>query len=220
VAQIGVASGIPPLIAVGGSREGLSALIDLVAGLPRWLSASVVACLDMPELTGASLISALRANTDWRVQWVQGGDRVMRRHVHVVMPGRVAIVDRHGNFRTLPQSAPAQPRVDQLFASVARVCHQRCVGVLLGGELRDGTHGARKVARAGGAVIAQDTVRVVAASGALDALSFPASRIAATVSALIQAPGAMSWFRVRPAARAIQRPGPAGAGRRPGAEGD
>ncbi|MCW5658708.1 MAG: hypothetical protein KIT60_13465 [Burkholderiaceae bacterium] len=102
---------MPPLIAADGPAGAAGAVLWLASGLPRSPSASIAVCRGMPQAPALALCTALQARTDWRVRWAQDGQRMMRRPIHAVAPGRVARLEGDGNFRRLPQSAPAQQRM-------------------------------------------------------------------------------------------------------------
>jgi two-component system chemotaxis response regulator CheB len=201
------AIGMPMVVAVAGSAGSLQPVLQLLAGLPRWLSASVVIALH-PQTgrTAADVLATLQRQTDVPVQWALHGERLMRRRVYLVTPGTYAMLDLKGQFHVLAATGARQAIIDALLHSVARACGPRCVGVVLSGSETDGALGARAIGEAGGTVIVQDRssseawrLPSAALSTGVAALILPFERIAAALATLLNAPGSQAWFRVQPA---------------------
>ena len=87
------------------------------------------------------------------------GERLEKGRIYVAPPGYSAFLDG----RTL-QIEPIQTvhpvtSINRLFESAATAYHDRVIGVVLTGLLRDGTEGLRTIHEAGGLTIVQDPVQ-------------------------------------------------------------
>jgi two-component system chemotaxis response regulator CheB len=147
---------LPYAIVIGASSGGVSALLEVVAGLPADLPAVVGVVLHvgsqqsiLPELLSArGALPAGHARDD-----------------EPLRPGRIYVAppDRHMLFTPKavqlnrgPRENHARPAIDPLFRSVAVNWRNRAVGVILTGYLDDGTAGLAAIKDCGGTAIVQD----------------------------------------------------------------
>lgn len=146
------------LIVMGASAGGFVALPEAVRGLSRDLPAAVVILLHAGRRPGPEnpLENVLSQSTELPVLPVQDGDRLQPGRIYVPPPG-------HGVFlkeRTLhlEPTVPIHPvsTINRLFESAAEAYHDRVIGVILSGYLRDGTAGLKAVHEAGGLTMVQD----------------------------------------------------------------
>ncbi|MFN3525584.1 MAG: chemotaxis protein CheB [Paracoccus sp. (in: a-proteobacteria)] len=144
------------IIAIGASAGGVDALRALVAALPETFAAPVLIVLhigayqsELPALlTAAGRLSAKHA---------EDGEDIRPGQIYVAPPDRHMIVDG-GCLRLSrgPKENCARPAIDPLFRSVADHYGQAAAGVILTGNLNDGTTGLFEIKRRGGVAIAQD----------------------------------------------------------------
>ena len=203
-----------PLVIVGASTGGPSALGALLSSLPRGLAAAVVVVQHMPAGFLSGLAGWLDTCCPMPVHLAQDGD-LLRAGEVVICPGDVdSIIEAAdspaaGRLRCeapLP-GAHHIPSVDRAFASVASSIGPRAVGVLLTGMGRDGATGMAALRAAGAATIAQDEStsaiygmpRAAIAAGVVDRV-LPLPDIAAALEHLVDTAAAE-----RPAAELAHR---------------
>ena len=154
---------VPPrLIAIGSSTGGPQALAAFVRRLPRRLPVPVVVVQHMPAGFTAMLAQHLDALGGPRCKEAEEGDVLQPAQLYVA-PG-----DRHMLLRKLGSGAPTvtlttdppenfcRPAVDPMLRSLAPLYGREMVAVILTGMGQDGLKGCQAVARAGGAILAQD----------------------------------------------------------------
>ena len=179
-----------PLICIGASTGGPPALAAILGALPADLPVPILVVQHMAEGFVEGLARWLDGVVGLPVSVALNGDRLRPGHVVlapsdgnlVVEPGlRVRIEEpRQGQFHT--------PEIDRSFSSVAEVCRDRAVGVLLTGMGRDGAVGMLALRRVGAFTIGQDEGTsavwgMPAAAASLDALAveLPLPQIAAGI---------------------------------------
>ena len=146
------------LIVIGASAGGYVALQKMVKGLSRNLPAAVVVLLHSGRntLSENPLVGLLGHACELSVRTVQDGVRLQPGRMYVPPPG--SSVSVHERTLRLEPSAHTQPAstINRLFESAAKAYHDRVIGVILSGLLRDGTAGLKVVHEAGGLTIVQD----------------------------------------------------------------
>jgi len=154
--------GRTPLVAVGASTGGPSALRQLFAGIPGDFLAPVLVVQHISRGFLAEFINWLDGEVPQRVEIAQEGRTPEAGHIYF------APEDRHLKIRdgriALVSSAPRnrhRPSVDVLFESVAESCGSRSIGVLLTGMGEDGARGLLAIRKAGGKTLAQDEASCV-----------------------------------------------------------
>ena len=167
-----------PVVAIGASTGGPPALASLLAALPPDLPAAVVVVQHMADGFVSSLASWLSGVTTATVRVAEEGDRLR--------PGQVLLAPSDANLEIdsglrvrLTPPRPGQlhvPEVDTTFRSVAEMCRERAVGVLLTGMGRDGAAGLLAMRTQGAYTIGQDEQTSVvwgmpAAAASIDAVT-------------------------------------------------
>jgi two-component system chemotaxis response regulator CheB len=144
------------LVVVGASAGGVHALLDIARTLPAPFPAPV--CIVQHIGSNPSLLPELLrhrgANPACHVEDKQPLERGM---LHVAPPDRHVLVEgdrlrlTHG-----PKENHVRPAVDPLFRSAAFHHGTNVIGVILTGQLDDGTAGLQAVKACGGTAIVQD----------------------------------------------------------------
>lgn len=196
------------VVAVAASAGGITALKELIRGLPAEFPCPILVVQHLPPAVRyRSLLDKVLAGcTVLNVRWAQHGE-VLRsgtillapqdHHLEIVRGGIVCLMG--GN-----KVNGSRPAADPLFSSVAAHCGPKGIAVVLSGALRDGAEGAYNVAAAGGRVLVQsresafmpDMPSAAIRRGAVD-FEFSPRMIAHSLIALTMAPGAAAWFQVR-----------------------
>jgi len=144
------------IVVVGASAGGTEALTEVVRGLPPDFPAAIFVVVHFPAsassvlpriLTRAGSLPAIHADDGMAFQ--RGRIYVARPDCHLlVRDGRLVV-------RTGPKENNSRPAIDPLFRSAARSAGGRVVGVVLSGNLDDGTAGLLSIKQHGGVTVAQ-----------------------------------------------------------------
>ncbi|HEY4131259.1 MAG TPA: chemotaxis protein CheB [Gemmatimonadaceae bacterium] len=145
------------IVVIGASAGGVEALQDLVRSLPPTLPAAVFVVLHFPEhgtsvlpriLSRAGPMTAIHAVDCESI--VRGRIYVAPPDHHLLLDGKVVRVIRG------PRENGNRPAIDPLFRSAAIAYGPRVIGVVLTGNLDDGTSGLAAIKRRGGFAVVQD----------------------------------------------------------------
>jgi two-component system chemotaxis response regulator CheB len=145
------------IIVIGASVGGVDALPRLIGSLPADLPASVFVVLhSAPQGPGllAGILSRAAALT---VAHAADGERIRNGHVYVARPDfHLQLVGTHVRLSRGPRENFHRPSIDALFRTAAESYGPRVVGVVLTGNLDDGTAGLHAIKDLGGVAIVQD----------------------------------------------------------------
>ena len=181
----------PTVVVIGASTGGPPALASILAALPADLDVPVVVVQHMAEGFVEGLASWLDGIVARPVSVALNGDRLRPGHV-VLAPSDGNLVVEPGLRLSIEDPRPGQfhvPEIDRTLQSVAEVCRDRAVGVLLTGMGRDGAAGMLALRRVGAFTIGQDEgtsavwgmPAAAAALGGLD-VELPLPEIAAALT--------------------------------------
>jgi two-component system chemotaxis response regulator CheB len=145
------------IIVIGASAGGVEAVAALVEALPRDLAAAVFVVVHFPPHSTSVLPRILTRRGGMAAVHPEDGDPIELGCVYVAPPDLHLLVER-GHVRLVrgPRENAARPAVDPLFRSAARAYGPRVIGVILTGNLDDGTAGMLAVQSAGGVTVVQD----------------------------------------------------------------
>lgn len=162
--------GKPDIIVIGASIGGLVALRRLFARLPAGLPAAILAVMHIGSRE--SLLPELLApHSALPVRHARDGDAIAPGTVLIAPPDRHLLVEAgHVCLSHGPKENFARPAVDPLFRSAAIAYRRQAIGVILTGNLDDGTVGLQAIKAYGGTAIVQDPQEA-------EAPSMPASAI-------------------------------------------
>jgi two-component system chemotaxis response regulator CheB len=193
------------VVALVASLGGLSALSEVLGGLPEDFPAHLVAVQHgRSDGDPDRLARLLDRRTPLAVRTAGEGTSVDGPGVTVVPHGQFAEVDQRRRVRLSPAGVTGGGRAgDVLLSSLGRAVGARAIGVVLTGMLHDGAAGARVVKRHGGRLLVQDPATARAgsmpastiATGCVDFV-LPLARIAPALIALTMAPGGAELFTV------------------------
>jgi two-component system chemotaxis response regulator CheB len=145
------------IVVIGASAGGVEAVASLVEALPRDLAAAVFVVVHFPPHTTSVLPRIITRRGGMTAMHPEDGTPIELGCVYVAPPDRHLLVEQ-GHVRLVrgPRENGARPAVDPLFRSAARAYGARVIGVILTGNLDDGTAGLMAVRSAGGLTIVQD----------------------------------------------------------------
>ncbi len=145
------------LVVVGTSAGGIEALRTLVRNLPAAFSAPV--CIVMHTAAESPGLLRELLGRAGPLPAIQPDDmeRLQPGRIYVAPPDRHLIVEP-GRLRVTrgPKENRFRPAVDPLFRSAAQVFGPAAIGVVLTGNLDDGTAGLWAIKQLGGTAIVQD----------------------------------------------------------------
>ena len=140
------------LIVIGSSAGGIPVLMDLVAGLPADLPASIL----IVQHIGANP-SLLPERGRRPAVHVRSEEPLSYGRIYVAPPDHhLLVVGDHVRISRDPKENHARPAIDPLFRSAAIAKGGRVIGVVLSGRLDDGTVGLQAIKACGGVAVVQD----------------------------------------------------------------
>ncbi|MBC5783087.1 chemotaxis protein CheB [Ramlibacter sp. USB13] len=144
------------VVVIGASAGGISALLELGAALPRPFPAPV--CIVQHIGAHPSLLpELLRYRGPNPAVHPRDGERLAPGTLYVAPADTHMLLDGDVlRLRQGPRENHARPAIDPLFRSAARSWGERVVGVILTGQMDDGTAGLKAVKECGGTAIVQD----------------------------------------------------------------
>lgn len=145
------------IIAIGASAGGVSALCLLASELPETIGVPILVVLHIGAQPSA-LPKLLSTAGPLRAKHAEDGEEALPGRIYVAAPDHHMIVagGRLHLSRGFKENC-ARPAIGPLFRSVAESYGPAAVGVILTGNLNDGTLGLFEISRRGGITIGQDS---------------------------------------------------------------
>ena len=146
------------VIALAASAGGLTALSQVLAGLPADFPASLVIVQHLDPRHRSLMAEILGRRTELHVRQAEEDDRLEPGIVFLAPPDRHLLVNLDSTL-TLTQTELVhfvRPSADLLFESVAASYGERAIAVVLSGTGTDGAMGVKAIKAKGGTVIVQD----------------------------------------------------------------
>ncbi len=146
------------IIVIGASAGGLEALDSLVSQLRTDIPSAIFIVQHMaPEQTGSALLNRLGKYTAFRCKLAVDGEKFQAGRIYIASPDYHLLVKKEHLLVTKgARENRYRPGIDPLFRSAASTHGARVIGVLLTGNLDDGTAGLIAVKKCGGITIVQD----------------------------------------------------------------
>jgi two-component system chemotaxis response regulator CheB len=166
------------IVVIGASLSGIDALCRTVKHLPHNFSAPIFVVQHvashspglLPQILSAA--GPLPAVHPTNLQPIEPG------RIYVAPPDRHMLVkDGVVHLSHGPKENLARPAIDPLFRSAALAYRERVIGVILTGQLNDGTAGLLAVKDRGGTAIVQEPAEATAQSTILECCSRRSFRI-------------------------------------------
>lgn len=154
---------VPPLIVVGASTGGPTALAKMLVGFPANTPYAIVVIQHVDVLFTEGLAEWLSQQTSLKVQLAQEGTRPKPGYVFLAGRDKHLVLTEHHHlgYQDHPAHAPCRPSIDVFFHSVADYWPKESVAVLLTGMGSDGAQGMKALLEKGWYTIAQDQASCV-----------------------------------------------------------
>jgi two-component system chemotaxis response regulator CheB len=144
------------VVVIGASTGGVNALLEIAEALPAGFAAPV--CIVLHIGSNPSLLpELLRFRGNNHAVHAKPGQRLSPGTLHVAPPDCHMLIEgdtlrlTHG-----PKENFARPAIDPLFRSAAQSLGPRAIGVILTGQMDDGTAGLKAIKECGGITVVQD----------------------------------------------------------------
>ena len=145
------------IVVIGASAGGVEALRELVAGLPADFPAPICVVLHTSPQAPGVLDAILSRAGVVAARNARDRERLEARHIYVAPPDCHLLIEP-GVVRVTkgPRENRFRPAIDPLFRSAAQVYGPAAIGVVLTGNLDDGTAGLWTIKQLGGIAVVQD----------------------------------------------------------------
>ena len=149
------------VVAIGASTGGPPVLLDFLTALPADYATPILITQHMPALHVQHFADLLRERAHRKVKVPAPGELLQPGFVYVA-PGNVHMIVRRTveGVKLLHHDGPEEhhcrPAVDPMFRTVAVVCGERAIGVVMTGMGADGAAGAAVMHEAGAPILVQD----------------------------------------------------------------
>jgi two-component system chemotaxis response regulator CheB len=145
------------VVVLGASAGGIEALSDVVAQLPAKFPASLFVVVHVPEGATSVLPKILSRRGRLPAAHPKDGDQIQAGYIYVAPPNCHLMLERK-RIRLVrgPREHGVRPAIDPLFRSAALTFGPRVVGVILSGNLDDGTAGLEIIKERYGSTLVQD----------------------------------------------------------------
>lgn len=145
------------IIVIGASAGGVEALSQLAHDLPPDLPAAIFVVVHVPAHGTSLLPGILTRSGKLPAIHPQDGEPIQHGHIYVAPPDSHLLI-KPGYIRLAkgPRENSHRPAIDPLFRTAARAYKQRVAGIVLSGNLDDGTAGLVAVKMQGGVAIVQN----------------------------------------------------------------
>ena len=145
------------IIVIGASAGGVEAITKLVRDLPADIPAAIFVTIHFPPDTTSALARILRRAGHLNAVHASDGQRIEEGTIYLAPPDHHMLLfrDRVRLYRG-PRENGNRPAVDPMFRSAALAYGSRVIGVVLSGNLDDGTSGLLAIKRRGGIAVVQD----------------------------------------------------------------
>jgi two-component system chemotaxis response regulator CheB len=144
------------IVVVGGSAGSIEAVAELVRGLPQGFAGSMFVVVHFPSSVTSTLPRILSRAGPLPASHAVDGERIEPGRIYVARPDwHLLLNDGHVSLTRGPKENGHRPALDPLFRTAAHSYGSRVVGVVLSGNLNDGTAGLLTIKQRGGMAIVQ-----------------------------------------------------------------
>ncbi len=144
------------IVVVGGSAGSIEAVTEVVRGLPPDFPAAVFVVVHFPGSVSSTLPRILSRAGPLVAKHARDGEAIEPGRIYVAPPDfHLHLSDGHVRLTRGPKENGHRPAIDPLFRTAAHSYGPRVVGVVLSGNLNDGTAGLLSIKQAEGIAIVQ-----------------------------------------------------------------
>jgi two-component system chemotaxis response regulator CheB len=145
------------IVVIGASAGGIEALSEVVSRLPANLPASIFVVVHIPEGAISVLPKIISRRGKLPAVHPADHDTIEKGRIYIAAPNfHLMLQKRRVRLVRGPREHGVRPAVDPLFRSAALVHGPRVIGVVLSGNLDDGTSGLEVIKTRGGTTLVQD----------------------------------------------------------------
>jgi two-component system chemotaxis response regulator CheB len=145
------------IIVLGASAGGVQTLSDLVSELPRDLPAAIFVVIHISPSGTSAMPAILSRSGPLKAIHPRDNELIEHGKIYVAPPDHHLIIEpKRVRISRGPTENGYRPAVDVLFRTASQVYGSRVVGVVLTGNLDDGTAGLALIKKYGGTAIVQD----------------------------------------------------------------
>jgi two-component system, chemotaxis family, protein-glutamate methylesterase/glutaminase len=151
------AMSVDRIVVIGASSGGIDAVRTLVGALPPKFSAPICVVVHTSPQSPGILPQILDRAGPLSAHSACNGERIRSGSIYVAPPDRHLVIEP-GSLRVTkgPKENRFRPAIDPLFRSAAQVYGPAAIGVILTGNLDDGTAGLWAIKQLGGISIVQE----------------------------------------------------------------
>jgi two-component system chemotaxis response regulator CheB len=141
---------------IGGSAGSIEAVTEVVRGFPPDFAGSVFVVVHFPGSVTSTLPRILDRAGALPARHARNDEPIERGRIYVTPPDcHMHLSDGHVRLSRGPKENGHRPAIDPLFRTAAHSYGPRVVGVVLSGNLNDGTAGLRAIKQRGGLAVVQ-----------------------------------------------------------------
>jgi two-component system chemotaxis response regulator CheB len=145
------------IIVIGASAGGVEALTRLARDLPSDIDAALFVTIHFPPDSTSALGRILTRAGPLNAVHATDGQPIESRNIYLAPPDHHLLIFRNGlRLYRGPRENGNRPAVDPMFRSAALAYGPRVIGVVLSGNLDDGTSGLLAIKRRGGTAVVQE----------------------------------------------------------------
>ncbi|WP_321820206.1 MULTISPECIES: CheR family methyltransferase [unclassified Burkholderia] len=147
-----------PIVGIGASAGGLSALLEFFEALPARTSMAFVVVVHLAPDHESNMASLLQKATSMPVLQVTSATPIQPDHVYLIAPSlALTMVDDYLRVApNQPEEGGRKAAIDLFFRTLAEAHRERAIGIVLSGAGSDGSVGLSRVKEMGGITLAQD----------------------------------------------------------------
>ena len=144
------------IVVLGGSAGSIEAIVEVVKGLSADFAGSVFVVVHFPGSVTSTLPRILSRAGPLEARHARDGELIEPGRIYVAPPDcHLHLRDGCTRLTRGPKENGHRPALDPLFRTAAHAYGPRVVGVVMSGNLNDGTAGLLTVKQRGGVAVAQ-----------------------------------------------------------------